>query len=256
MTTTDKSATNPAAAEKVVIEASAIAVTPPGIVRGLDHIDTWIFDLDNTLYPARCRLFDQVDRLIGRYIETHLGLDAVAARALQKRYFREHGTTLSGLMQHHGVDPHQFLAFVHEIDLTPVDPSPSLAQGLALLPGRKLIYTNGSVAHAERVMDKLGVRGAFEDIFDIVAGEFRPKPAIESYRRLIERFQIDPTRAALIEDLPKNLIPAAELGMTTVLIATDSEWANEEAEGPHVHHRTEDLVAWIEAAVASLAARR
>jgi putative hydrolase of the HAD superfamily len=256
MTPADKSAKRAPSAQNVAAEPAAITVTPPGVARGLDHIDTWIFDLDNTLYPARCRLFDQVDRLIGRYIETQLGLDAVAARTLQKRYFREHGTTLSGLMRHHGVDPHKFLAFVHEIDLTPVEPSPSLAAGLARLPGRRLIYTNGSVAHAERVMEKLGVRGAFEGIFDIVAGEFRPKPEIASYRRLIERFRIDPTRAALIEDLPKNLIPAAELGMTTVLIATDSEWANEAAEGAHVHHRTEDLVAWIEAAVASLAARR
>jgi putative hydrolase of the HAD superfamily len=229
---------------------------PPGAgpARGFGHIDTWIFDLDNTLYPARCRLFDQVDRLIGRFIEIELGLDAVAARTLQKRYFREHGTTLAGLMRHHEIDPHEFLAFVHEIDVTPVEPSPALDRALARLPGRKLIYTNGSVAHAERVMRRLGVAAHFESVFDIVAGGFAPKPEAESYRRLIERHAVDPARAVLIEDLPKNLVPAAGLGMTTVLVATDCEWAAEHAEGEHVHHRADDLVAWIETVAETLLA--
>lgn len=225
----------------------------PGRPVGLDHVDTWIFDLDNTLYPARCRLFDQVDRLIGRFIERELGLDQVAARSLQKRYFREHGTTLAGLMRHHAVDPHAFLDFVHRIDVTPVEPSPALDRAIGRLPGRKLIYTNGSVAHADRVMRRLGVHGHFEAVFDIVAGAFTPKPEAESYRRLIERHAIDPSRAVLIEDLPKNLVPAAALGMTTVLVATDCEWAAEHAQGDHVHHRTEDLTAWIEAVADAVA---
>jgi len=214
--------------------------------RGFGHVDTWIFDLDNTLYPASCRLFDQVDRLIGRFIEMELGLDAVAARSLQKRYFREHGTTLAGLMRHHAIDPHEFLDFVHQIDVTPVEPSPALGRALARLPGRKLIYTNGSTTHAARVMERLGVAGHFEAVFDIVASGFVPKPEAESYRRLIERHAIDPRRSALIEDLPKNLVPAAGLGMTTILVATDTDWAAEDAIGEHVHHRADELVAWIE----------
>jgi putative hydrolase of the HAD superfamily len=228
----------------------------PTRATGLEQVDTWIFDLDNTLYPASCRLFDQVDRLIGRFIEIELGLDAVAARALQKRYFREHGTTLAGLMRHHAIDPHEFLEFVHQIDLAPVQPNPALDRALARLPGRKLVYTNGSVAHAERVMRRLGVQPHFEAVFDIVAGEFVPKPEAASYRRLIERHAIDPTRAVLIEDLPKNLVPAAALGMATVLVATDCEWAAEHAAGDHVHHRADDLVAWIEAAADAIASAR
>jgi putative hydrolase of the HAD superfamily len=209
------------------------------------HIDTWIFDLDNTLYPASCRLFDQVEKLIGAYVARHLKLDAEEAYRLQKLYFREYGTTLNGLMKLHGIDPHHFLDFVHEIDLSPVLPSPSLAAALARLPGRKLIYTNGSVAHAERVMDRLGVRGHFSDIFDIVAGNFEPKPKAASYSALIERHRIEPTRSILFEDLPQNLEPAAALGMITVLVRTDSPWAQAGSDGPHIHHVTEDLAGWL-----------
>jgi putative hydrolase of the HAD superfamily len=212
---------------------------------GFDHIDTWIFDLDNTLYPASCRLFDQVERLIGAYVARHLNVDAQEAHRLQKLYFREYGTTLNGLMLRHGVDPHHFLEFVHAIDLSPVAPSPALAGALARLPGRKLIYTNGSVAHAERVMDRLGVRQHFSDIFDIVAGDFVPKPKEPSYRALVERHAIEPTRSALFEDLPQNLEPAAAMGMVTVLVRTDSPWAQAGSDGPHIHHVTEDLAGWL-----------
>jgi len=212
---------------------------------GFDHVDTWIFDLDNTLYPASCRLFDQVERLIGAYVEQHLQLDAQEAHRLQKLYFQEYGTTMNGLMLRHGVDPHQYLEFVHAIDVSPVLPSPALAGALGRLPGRKLIYTNGSVAHAERVMDRLGVREHFSDIFDIVAGNFAPKPKAESYRALIDRHGIAPTRSALFEDLPQNLEPAAALGMVTVLVHTDSPWAQAGRDGPHIDHVTDDLAGWL-----------
>jgi putative hydrolase of the HAD superfamily len=224
------------------------ALTPLG-PRRLDHIDTWIFDLDNTLYPASCRLFDQVDDLIARYIVDLLGVDPAEAHRIQKRYFLEHGTTLSGLMIDHSVDPHHYLDYVHKLDLSPVQPSPALNAALDRLPGRKLIYTNGSVGHAERVTDRLGIRERFEGIFDIVASDFVPKPLEPGYRRMIERHAVEPTRAAMIEDLPRNLAPAAALGMTTVLVRTDSSWAQEGADADHVHHVTDDLVAWLEAAV-------
>jgi len=214
-------------------------------IRPLDHVTDWVFDLDNTLYPARCNLFAQVDRRIGLFIEELLGLEAIAARDLQKRYFREHGTTLRGLMTHHGIDPEVFLDFVHEIDMTPVPPSPELAAALANLPGRKFIFTNGSVAHAERVMARLGVAAHFDGVFDIVAAGYLPKPDPTTYRSMVERYAIDPARAAMIEDLPRNLRPAAALGMTTVLVLTGEEWAMTDAAGDHIHHVTDDLVGWL-----------
>jgi putative hydrolase of the HAD superfamily len=214
-----------------------------------DHIDTWIFDLDNTLYPSSSRLFDQVDTLIGQFVATLLGVDAAEAQRLQKHYFREHGTTLTGLMAQHKVDPHAYLDFVHNLDLSPITPSPALATALERLPGRKLIYTNGSLAHAERVMDRLGVRERFEAIFDIVASDFVPKPQESAYRMLIERHAIFPQRAAMIEDMPRNLAPAAALGMTTVLVSSDSPWAREGADGEHIDHVTDDLVAWLQSVV-------
>jgi putative hydrolase of the HAD superfamily len=220
-------------------------MTPSARNRPLSEIADWIFDLDNTLYPARCNLFAQVDRRIGHFIEAHLGLDAEAARQLQKRYFHDYGTTLHGLMAHHQIDPTTFLEFVHDIDITPVPPSPALDLALANLPGRKLIFTNGSTAHAERVMARLGVRRHFTGVFDIVAAGYVPKPDPATYDCLVSRHGIDPARAAMIEDLPRNLRPAAALGMTTVLVQTGEEWAQVDAEGEHIHHVTDDLVAWL-----------
>jgi putative hydrolase of the HAD superfamily len=214
----------------------------------LDHIDTWVFDLDNTLYPASCRLFDQVDRNMGAFICEFLKLDPVEARALQKRYLKEFGTTLRGLMNNHECPPERFLEAAHAIDYSAVQPDPRLGAALERLPGRKLIFTNGSVAHAERVMDRLGVVDHFSGVFDIVAAGYLPKPEMAAYEGLIRSHAIEPRRAALIEDLPRNLVPAAALGMTTVLVKTDSEWAQDAAEGDHIHHVTDDLPAWLEAA--------
>jgi putative hydrolase of the HAD superfamily len=220
-------------------------VNQRALLRSVDHVTDWIFDLDNTLYPARCNLFSQVDRRIGLFIEGLLGLDQPAARDLQKRYFREHGTTLRGLMTHHGIDPQAFLHFVHEIDVAPVPPSPALDAALAALPGRKFVFTNGSVAHADRVMARLGVAHHFDGIFDIVAADYRPKPDPATYHSLIACHGINPARAAMIEDLPRNLRPAAALGMVTVLVLTGEEWAMTDEAGDHIHHVTDDLVGWL-----------
>jgi putative hydrolase of the HAD superfamily len=214
-------------------------------MRPLSDVADWIFDLDNTLYPARCNLFAQVDRRIGQFIEGRLGLDPVMARQLQKRYFHEHGTTLAGLMAHHAVDPEAFLSFVHDIDVTPVPPSPALDAVLKRLPGRKFIFTNGSTAHADRVTQRLGVSHHFDGVFDIIAADYRPKPDPATYDRLIRRHGIDPSKAAMIEDLPRNLRPAAALGMTTVLVLTGEEWAETDAAGDHIHHVTDDLIGWL-----------
>jgi putative hydrolase of the HAD superfamily len=211
----------------------------------LSAIDTWIFDLDNTLYPARCNLFAQIDQRMGEFIQALLGLDAVSAKALQKKYFREHGTTMRGLMQEHGVDPHEFMEHVHAIDLAPVEPSAALAAALARLPGRKIVFTNGSVAHAERVLARRGIAEAFGGVFDIVASDFRPKPDPEPYRVLCSRYGVTPGRAVMVEDMVRNLIPAHAMGMRTVWVPTAAEWSRDGAELDHVHHIAEDLEAWL-----------
>ena len=208
-------------------------------------IDTWIFDLDNTLYPPACRLFDQVDRRIGQFISQYLSLDSAEARALQKRYFREYGTTLRGLMTVHGMAPEPFLEFVHDIDVTPVPPSPALADALAGLPGRKLVFTNGTVSHAERVIDRLGVAGTFEAIFDIVASGYIPKPDPRPSHALLSNHAVEPTRAVMVEDIAKNLATAHGLGMTTVWLRNDSAFAGNGDEAPYVDHAIDDLADWL-----------
>ena len=211
----------------------------------LRDVDCWVFDLDNTLYPASCRLFDQVDRRIGEYVQQLLKLDPVAARALQKQYFRDHRTTLNGLMIHHRIRPEDFLDFVHAIDLSPVAEDRRLDAALDRLPGRKVIYTNGSVRHAENVMGKLGVARHFDDIFDIAAAGYVPKPELAAYRAMVARHGIDPKRAVMLDDMPRNLAPAAELGMTTIWVKTDVDWAQPEAETGFIHHTAENLADWL-----------
>ena len=208
-------------------------------------IDCWVFDLDNTLYPASCRLFDQVDRRIGEYVQQLLNLDPVAARALQKQYFRDHRTTLNGLMINHQIKPEDFLAFVHQIDLSPVLEDQRLDAALARLPGRKVIYTNGSTRHAENVMGKLGVARHFDGIFDIAEAGFVPKPEMSAYRALLARHGIDPGRAIMFDDMPRNLAPAAELGMKTVWVRTDVEWAQPEQEIDFITYTADNLADWL-----------
>jgi putative hydrolase of the HAD superfamily len=209
------------------------------------HVDTWIFDLDNTIYPARHNLFDQVDKRIGAFIAGLLDIDAVAARRLQKRYFREHGTTLRGLMLHHEVDPHDFLDFVHDIDLDCLSPSPDLDRNLGRLAGRKVIFTNGSTGHAEAVLARLGVADRFRGIFAITDADFIPKPEAAPYAALIESFRIDPRGTVMVEDIARNLVPAAALGMTTVWVRTDNAWGAEGSGGGHIHHVIDDVADWL-----------
>ena len=149
--------------------------------------DVWLFDLDNTLYPARCNLFAQIDVRIGRYIADLLKVDAEEARRVQKQYWREHGTSMRGMMTLHGVDPTHFLDYVHDIDYSPVEANPALEASLKALPGRKIIFTAGDVPHAERVMERLGVAHHFEAIFDIAAGDYWPKPHTQIYEKLVRQ---------------------------------------------------------------------
>jgi putative hydrolase of the HAD superfamily len=218
---------------------------PPPPISPLRDAEAWLFDLDNTLYPAAIDLFAQIDVRMRGYIAGFLGLALDEAYALQKKYFHEYGTSMRGLMDLHGLDPTPFLAHVHDIDVGVLDPSPLLEQALAALPGRKLVFTKASVAHARRVLHRLGVDHHFADIFDIVAAEFRPKPEPEIYRKLIDLHVIDPTRAVMVEDMARNLLPAAALGMTTVWVRTGSAWGALDADAGHIHHTVDELVPWL-----------
>jgi putative hydrolase of the HAD superfamily len=209
------------------------------------HVDVWIFDLDNTLYPARCNLFQQIDRRMGEFIAQSLAVSYDEAKTIQKSFWRRHGTTLRGLMLEHAVAPDAFLDYVHQIDLSVLPESPSLSQALDRLPGRKVIFTNGTKRHAERVTRRLGIQDHFEAVFDIVDSEYLPKPHPVPYDVLVARHGVDPRRAVMVEDIARNLRPAHALGMTTVWVPTESPSSRDGAEDGHIHYVTEDLASWL-----------
>jgi len=211
----------------------------------LGAVETWIFDLDNTLYPASCRLFEQVQARMNDYICIRLNVGLDEAAELRRRYFREHGTTMNGLMAVNRIDPHEFLAFVHDIDLSVVPANPELAAALEKLPGRKLVYTNGSVPHAENLLRHLGITHHFAEIFDIVASEFVPKPAPAPFREFVRRHAIAPATALMVEDMAKNLVPAAELGMTTAWVRTGVDWAAIASDSGHINYVVDDLAGFL-----------
>lgn len=201
-------------------------------MRGFDHIESWIFDLDNTLYPADCDLFAQIDQKMGEFISTYLNVDRTEARAIQKSFFREYGTTMNGMMTVHGMDPHEFMNFVHDIDHSPVEANAGLDAALGKLPGRKIVFTNGSISHAETVLDRLAVRHHFDHLHDIVASDFRPKPQLHGYVKLMDIAEVDPAKSSFFEDIAKNLIEPHNMGMTTVHVLTSDDW------GPRRRRRT------------------
>jgi len=216
--------------------------------RGFDGTKVWIFDLDNTLYPSACNLFAEVDQRMGEFIARLLDVPIEHARYLQKRYYHDYGTTLTGLIKLHRIDPFEFLEFVHDIDLAPLEPAPELARVLESLPGRRIIFTNGSRVHAERVAGKLGVLHLMEDICDIAACEFIAKPSPDAFKRMTDRHGVKPSEAAMFEDMPQNLEAPHTLGMTTVLVHSDymdhpaqAQMRKWRALPEHIHHATDDL---------------
>jgi len=218
-----------------------------------DHVQTWVFDLDNTLYPASSKLFDQISRRMTGFISEHFDIAPDAALARQRDFFMRYGTTLRGLMVEHRLDPEPFLDYVHRIDVGMVAANPNLERQLDRLPGRKLIFTNGSRVHAERVMDRIGVSHHFEDIFDIAAADYVPKPDLTSYSIMLDRHRVDPGRACMIEDIAINLEPAKSLGMATVWLKGDIEWARPMNAGSkvpdYIDHVADDLGSWLDAVI-------
>ncbi len=213
--------------------------------------DTWIFDLDNTLYPAEADLFSQIDIRMKGYIARLLGLAPEEAFRIQKAYYHRYGTSLRGLMEEHHVDPEDFLAYVHDIDHSVLSPNAALNAALTRLPGRKIIFTNGSAVHAANVMRRLEIDHHFEAVHDITAAAYIPKPQQPPYDQLIADYGIDPRRSIMFEDSEKNLIPAAAMGMTTVWVKNDVHWSATEmdpdADRSHCHHTTDCLATWLTA---------
>ncbi len=221
-------------------------------MRGFAGIETWVFDLDNTLYPHHVNLWQQVDARIRDYIVDFLHVSHDEAFRLQKDYYRRYGTTMRGLMEEHGLAPDEFLEIVHQIDHSPLTPNPALAAALAALPGRKLVLTNGTRHHADAVMQRLGIDRHFEDVFDIRAAGLEPKPRPAVYERFLKRHRIDPGRTAIFEDLARNLQVPHALGMITVLVVPKGagvvlreEWELAGRDEPHVDHVTDDLAAFL-----------
>lgn len=207
---------------------SEIDPGPEGLDLGADlrHVDTWIFDLDNTLYASGAEMWVHMDRLMTAYMVRTTGLDPEAAFALQKRYLREHGTTLAGLMAEYDIDPYAYLEEVHDVPLDGVEPDAALRAALARLPGRRLVFTNASSGHAERVLERLGYADLFEHVFHLEAAELTPKPQARAYESLIAAHGVTPRTACFFEDTEQNLQPAAGYGMTTVLVGLHAEMSD------------------------------
>ena len=214
------------------------------------HIETWIFDLDNTLYPASCDLFALIDVRMGEFIQEMFDCDPVRAREIQKGYYHSHGTTLSGLMAEHGMEPKSFLDYVHDIDLGRLSADLALKAAIERLPGRRIVFTNGSKTHAERVTERLGIADLFHGWHDIEASGYLPKPRSEAYESARRRFDFAPHSAAMFEDIARNLTVPHEMGMTTVLVDGPKPWETDRPvpEPPsrdHIHHICEDLAAFL-----------
>jgi putative hydrolase of the HAD superfamily len=213
--------------------------------KDLSHIEAWIFDLDNTLYPASANLFAQIDKRMKAFIAKAFGMTEDDAFKLQKRYYHAHGTTLRGLMINHEVDPNAFLDYVHDIDHSVLNADPHLDAALAGLPGRKFIYTNGSAYHARSVMDRLGVTKHFSGVYDIHASNYIPKPDPGPYVEMVTKHGIDAKHAIMFEDSHRNLKPAAALGMKTVWVRHPENHAPAGTDLSHCHYITDDLIGWL-----------
>src|SRR5262249_25082601 len=227
--------------------------------RNFRMVETWVFDLDNTLYPHHVNLWQQVDERIRDYIARFLQIGKEEAFRLQKDYYKRYGTSMRGLMIEHGMAPDDYLDYVHQIDHSPIEPNPSLGAAIERLPGRKLILTNGTQRHADAVLARLGLNDHCEHVFDIIAAELEPKPSPQTYERFLKVHAVDAARAAMFEDLARNLAVPHTLGMTTVLVVPEGsrevlreEWELAGRDAAHVDHVTEDLAGFLQGIRAAL----
>lgn len=214
-------------------------MTRPMTRNAFSHVTCWVFDLDNTLYPPAMRLFDQIEHRMIAYVMRMLGVDRAEADRLRRHYWQTHGTTLAGLMREHAMDPGPFLHEVHDIDFSVLAPDPALADRIAALPGRRIIYTNGSAPYARQVIAARGLAGLFDAIYGIEDAGFQPKPDAAAYARVFARDGLDPTRSAMFEDEPRNLAVPHALGLCTVHVAAEPVAA------PHIGFHTDDLAEFL-----------
>ena len=211
----------------------------------LKEIKYWIFDLDNTLYSGDTKVFDQVDKKMSKFISDKLNVSIDEAKKIQKNYFHEYNTTLNGMIKNHEIDADEFLEFVHDVNLDFLKANKPLEQEIANLKGKKFIFTNGSKAHAANVTKRIGIEKLFDGVFDIVESDFIPKPSIEPYKKIIEKYKIEPQYSIFIEDIARNLKPAHELGMKTVWIKNDEPWAAKFSDSDFINYKTNDLAKFL-----------
>ena len=215
-------------------------------MKNLLNIKHWIFDLDNTLYSGQTKVFSEVDKKMSTFISKKMDVDLVKAKEIQKKYFYEYGTALSGLMKQDSIDPHEFLEFVHDIDISWLPKDLKLKDELIKIKEKKYIFTNGSHAHVKNVTKQLGIDGLFDGAFDIVDANFVPKPHIEPYKKIIDKFKIEPTKSILIEDIAHNLEQAKNLGMKTCWLENEEAFAKKDADKPYIDYKIKNLPSFLQ----------
>ena len=215
-------------------------------MKELINIKYWIFDLDNTLYSGQTKVFSEVDKKMSAFISKKMNVDLVKAKEIQKKYFYEYGTTLSGLMKQDGIDPHDFLEFVHDIDISWLPKDLKLREELIKIKEKKIIFTNGSHAHVENVTKQLGIDGLFDGAFDIVDANFTPKPHLDPYEKLIKKFDINPNQSILIEDIAHNLEQAKNLGMKTCWLENEEAFAKKDSDKSYIDYKIKNLTYFLQ----------
>ena len=215
-------------------------------MKDLLNINYWIFDLDNTLYSGQTEVFSEVDKKMSAFISKKMNVDLIKAKEIQKKYFYEYGTTLSGLMKQDSIDPHEFLEFVHDIEISWLPKDLKLKDELIKIKEKKFIFTNGSHAHVENVTKQLGIDGLFDGAFDIVDANFVPKPHIDPYKKIIDKFKIEPKKSILIEDIAHNLEQAKNLGMKTCWLENEEAFAKKDADKPYIDYKIKNLPSFLQ----------
>ena len=215
-------------------------------MKNLLKVKYWIFDLDNTLYSGQTKVFSEVDKKMSTFISKKMNVDLIKAKEIQKKYFYEYGTTLSGLMKQDNINPHDFLEFVHDIDISWLPKDLKLREELVKIKEKKYIFTNGSHAHVDNITKQLGIDGLFDGAFDIVDANFVPKPHIDPYNKIIAKFNIEPTKSILIEDIAHNLEQAKNLGMKTCWLENDEAFAKKDAHKPYIDYKIKNLPSFLQ----------